>query len=131
MGSRANIELRQRGGSVHIYVHWLGDSVPGLLVRALNKGRTDDPSYFARTIATELFVGAGVDDAAGAGLAPVYQDGTPWVVDLEARTIAAPLEREAGTYRFGLGAYPIKHFTYAEFLAACQGERAPEFAGGE
>jgi hypothetical protein len=129
MGDRANIELKQTGGSVHLYTHWGGSDVPGLLNRALEIGRQDDPSYMARTIASQVFQAAGINDASGAGLAPVYQDGTPWVVDLEAKTITAPVGWKGSG--MGVDAYKTKVFTYAEFIEACRDDSGVEFEGGE
>ena len=56
MGDRGNIEIAQpfADESVFLYTHWRGSEVETILAEALQKGRTNDPSYLTRIIFQEL-----------------------------------------------------------------------------
>jgi len=118
MGDRASIELvYPRAGnrgerSVWLYTHWGATAFPNMLNSVLEKHeRWYDETYLARMIASVVFQYSGIDDSTGAGLAPEYQDGVAWQVDLGSQTVTQP-----GSYSDMRAAG--KSYTYTEFLAA-------------
>lgn len=120
MGDRASIELvypsagssRPNERSIWLYTHWGATAFPEVLAEVLGRHeRWDDEPYLARMIASAVFVMAGIDDSTGAGLAPEYQDGVKWRIDLGKSTVQQP----GG---WGGDSPAGKSYTFEEFIAA-------------
>ena len=91
MGDRINLKLEYSSGQpIYFYSHWMGDSMPRVLAKALNRGkeRWDDDSYLARIIFSEL-VREDIDGLTGYGIAPYETDpqNPTIVVNLKAHTV--------------------------------------------
>lgn len=57
MGDRGNVLIVERnGGTIYLYTHWGGSSLPSVLQSALLRGsnRWDDESYLTRIIFSEM-----------------------------------------------------------------------------
>lgn len=74
--SREVTLLNGADSPIHIYVHWCGDRLPDFVASALDRGRErwGDGDYLARIIASEIFVAAGINSTAGAGLSATETD---------------------------------------------------------
>lgn len=59
MGDRAQIMIKQTGGEIYFYTHWLGYKIKEILKNALIRGkdRWDDESYLSRIIFSQLTKG--------------------------------------------------------------------------
>jgi len=52
MGDRANVRIKDSGGTFHLYTHWSGTELPETVRQALLRGkdRWDDEQYLSRII---------------------------------------------------------------------------------
>jgi len=91
MGDRGNIVVKQwDGGSVYLYTHWGGSSLPSVLQTALAKRwRWNDPSYLTRIIFDVMTAGEH-DEETGYGISTDAPDNEhPFiVVDCKAQKVA-------------------------------------------
>ena len=95
MGDRAMAEVKTRAGSLYVYTHWGGASLPGDAKDAIRtaKPRWDDEPYATRIIVDQL-IKEGRDEETGFGLMlkPDAKDGynsdSPSVIiDIPSKTL--------------------------------------------
>lgn len=89
MGDRANIEVREGENSVYLYTHWHGCQTPGMLHRALHRGRErwTHPDYLARIIFCEMVRGNEMD-VTGFGISSTETWASKHIlVDTDAQTV--------------------------------------------
>jgi hypothetical protein len=89
MGDRANIEVREGDNSIYLYTHWHGCQTPGMLHRALHRGRErwTHPEYLARIIFCEMVRGNEMD-VTGFGISSTETWASKHIlVDTDAQTV--------------------------------------------
>jgi len=108
MGDRAIAEIRTEDGSLYVYTHWGGESLPEDAVEAIRTAepRWDDPAYATRILVDQL-TKEGRDKETGFGLTlkpfaeDEYNDDKPSVViDLIKQELTVARNKETNVTKF-------------------------------
>lgn len=79
MGDRGNIVVTEEdGGKIYLYSHWTGSDLPGIVARALDRGRDrwGDEPYLTRILFSQMLMeGHGLEDTTGFGISTYEGDG--------------------------------------------------------
>lgn len=91
MGDRANVRFVGEDGTIHLYTHWHGEALPGLLAVELGKPETrrrwNDDAYLVRRIITGIVHEAGdCESETGWGVSVGLHDGGDRILTVDTRT---------------------------------------------